>query len=104
MNLLEMIHGEKRLNSVVDYLRSQAFDGGDSISNLKVQKLLYFCQGWALVLLEKPLFKADFKAWKHGPVIPETYHRFKKHGWGPMPPGDMLVENPEEYLSKRELK
>jgi uncharacterized phage-associated protein len=55
-------------------------DAGDSISNLKLQKLLYYAQGGHLAYYGKPLFPEEVKAWAHGPVVPEVYHRYKQHG------------------------
>ena len=35
---------------------ARSFDGGDTISNLKMQKMLYYAQGWHLALTSKELF------------------------------------------------
>ncbi len=60
---------------------------GDSISNLKLQKLCYYAQGFHLALNGgKPLFKDSIAAWQHGPVIPPLYHEYKIYGGGPIPP------------------
>lgn len=47
------------------------------ISNLKLQKLLYYAQGCVLALTDKPLFKENIMAWEHGPVVAEVYQTFK---------------------------
>ena len=52
---------------------------GDSISNLKLQKLLYFMQGFHLAYFGEPLFKEDIKAWAYGPVVSEAYNKFKRY-------------------------
>lgn len=39
---------------------------------LKLQKLLYYAQGYALALLRRPLFPERIKAWTHGPVVPQV--------------------------------
>lgn len=51
-------------------------------SNKKLQKLLYYCQAWSLVLNKNPLFKNKIEAWLHGPVVTEVYMDFRKYGWG----------------------
>ncbi|HAS22646.1 MAG TPA: hypothetical protein DCR51_05795, partial [Idiomarina loihiensis] len=38
-----------------------------SISNLKLQKLMYYAQGLSLALFERPLFDGNIEAWTHGP-------------------------------------
>ncbi|WP_244215095.1 Panacea domain-containing protein [Pseudomonas sichuanensis] len=55
------------------------------ISNLKLQKLVYYAQGFSLALLGKPLFEDRIEAWMHGPVVPELYRCFSLHGSNPIP-------------------
>ena len=57
-------------------------DIGDLISNLKVQKLLYYVQGFSLAMHDKPLFNEDIYAWTYGPVVKEAYNHFKEFGSG----------------------
>lgn len=61
------------------FLSLQTDDASDAISNLKIQKLLYYAQGFHLALYSKPLFDEDFEAWEHGPVIPSLYHAYSIH-------------------------
>jgi uncharacterized phage-associated protein len=56
-------------------------EAGDSITHLKLQKLVYYAQAWALALLKRPLFEEDIQAWAHGPVVPSIYKRFKGFRW-----------------------
>jgi uncharacterized phage-associated protein len=64
---------------------------GDIISNLKLQKLLYYMQGYHLAFFDDVLFKENLEAWMYGPVVPEVYHRFKeKKAVG-------IVLDPNEY-------
>jgi len=66
---------------IANYFLSKADDSaGDAITNLKLQKLLYYAQGFHLALYDEPLFKEKIKAWKHGPVVPQIWHRFKRQG------------------------
>lgn len=52
---------------------------GDTISNLKLQKLLYFVQGFHLASFGEPLFDEEMIAWTYGPVVPEVYDTYKKY-------------------------
>ena len=52
-------------------LAKQDDDSGDLISNLKLQKLAYYAQGFCLAMHGRPLFPEAIKAWKHGPVVSE---------------------------------
>ncbi len=69
---------------VADFLLTECRERGDVITNLKLQKLLYYAQAWYLALNNKPLFEEDFEAWVHGPALPSQYRRFKKFEWKPI--------------------
>jgi uncharacterized phage-associated protein len=48
------------------------------LSNLKLQKLLYYAQGHHLARTGTPLFHETIEAWSHGPVVPQVYRAFKE--------------------------
>jgi uncharacterized phage-associated protein len=80
-------------------------EAGDLLSNLKLQKLCYYAQGFHLALFEKPLFNDRIEAWTHGPVVPDLYHAYKQHGSGaiPMPQGfaiDAIDKDVRELLDE----
>jgi uncharacterized phage-associated protein len=54
------------------------------ISNLKLQKLLYYAKGFHQAIFEETLFPEKLWAWTHGPVVPDTYHQYKNYGAGPI--------------------
>lgn len=60
-------------------------DAGDLISHLKLQKLLYYTQGFGLALLDRPVFGERIVAWQHGPVVPAVWEEFKGYGSDPIP-------------------
>lgn len=47
------------------------------MSTMKLQKLCYYSQAWALVWDDAPLFNEDFQAWANGPVCPELFFKTK---------------------------
>lgn len=51
-----------------------------SLTQLKLQKLLYLAQGWNYVWDDKPLFDDDFVPWGYGPANEKVYKEFKKYG------------------------
>ena len=53
---------------------------GDTLSNLKMQKLLYYAQGYSLALFDTPIFQDRIEAWEYGPVVKNVYNAFKKYG------------------------
>ena len=67
----------KTSKQIADWILSKInIEAGDTISPLKLQKLLYYCQAWHLAVFGKPLFVEEIEAWSHGPVIPSQYKRF----------------------------
>lgn len=48
-----------------------------SMSTMKLQKLCYYSQAWALVWDDSPLFQEEFQAWANGPVCPELFFKTK---------------------------
>ena len=67
--------------NVADYFLARVDqEEGELISNLKLQKLLYYAQGFYLALNGEPLFGEAIEAWTHGPVVPEIYRQYKGHG------------------------
>ncbi|ELR96863.1 Panacea domain-containing protein [Gloeocapsa sp. PCC 73106] len=69
---------------VANYFINVANETGSYVSNLKLQKLVYYAQAWYLALYGEPLFEEDFQAWVHGPVIPELYNEYKSFRWKPI--------------------
>lgn len=51
------------------------------ISNLYLQKLLYFVHAFFLVETkeQKPLFNSKMEAWAYGPAFPEVYYSFDSY-------------------------
>lgn len=70
------------------YLASQELVGDnqerEGITNLKLQKVLYFAQAYYLAKLGKPLFSDNIEAWEYGPVVPSIYRKYKTNGNNPI--------------------
>jgi uncharacterized phage-associated protein len=60
-------------------------EAGDSLTHLKLQKLVYYAQAWTLAIFDRPLFDEDFEAWVHGPALPSLFRRFKGASWESLP-------------------
>lgn len=67
---------------------------GENITNLKLQKLVYYAQGFHLALIGDVLFSDPIEAWQHGPVVRRLYFRHREHGGKPIP-------TPEEFSPER---
>jgi uncharacterized phage-associated protein len=58
---------------------------GDGIGAKKLQKLLYYCQGWHLAWTGRPLFSERIAAWDMGPVVVDLWYGEKRATTGPAP-------------------
>ncbi|MDY0320954.1 MAG: DUF4065 domain-containing protein [Arcobacteraceae bacterium] len=66
---------------VVDYFLSKTINDDDAkLTNLKIQKLIYYAQGFHLAIFNTELYQDEIEAWQHGPVCPKIYHDFKQFG------------------------
>jgi len=73
------------------FLALQDKDSGELISNLKLQKLLYYAQGYHVAFhgVNNPLFQEKIYAWKHGPVVRAVYTHFAGYNRRAIPAGDI---------------
>lgn len=55
------------------------------VDPLKLQKLLYYAQGWNLAWYGEKLFPDALEAWTWGPVVDEVYQTYKQHDDEPIP-------------------
>lgn len=62
---------------VANYVVNYSIEQECPVSNLKLQKLLYYIQAASLVERQKPAFQDEISAWTYGPVVEPVYHRFK---------------------------
>jgi uncharacterized phage-associated protein len=70
--------------SICNLILDQAESTNRRITNLALQKLLYFAHGLHLVETKSPLVTGFFEAWQHGPVHPIAYRAFKSAGAEPI--------------------
>lgn len=74
--------------------------GGELMTNMKLQKMLYYQQGFHLAYFGTPLFDEDIEAWMYGPVVPVIYEEYKSYGRNGIEPNRELAFSFEQ---KKEL-
>lgn len=94
-----------RALDIANYFLYRAEKDGELISNLKVQKLIYYAQGIHLALYGAPLFNDPIKAWAYGPVVPSLYRKYKKYAMGGVPADrffdpDLIDEKSKGFLDE----
>lgn len=81
-------------------LKTEAMSGGEEfMTNMKLQKMLYYQQGFHLAYFGTPLFNEDIEAWMYGPVVPSVYNNYKDNGKGGIIPNKEKIfefENEKE--------
>lgn len=82
-------------------LKSCNLCGCDLMSNLKLQKMLYYEQGYHLGAFGTPLFDEDIEAWLYGPAVPSVFRHFRSYGTGgilPSSDSEVMLSEDEEIL------
>ena len=68
-----------------------------SMTAMKLEKLVYYCQGWHLARHGVPLFEEAIEAWRQGPVVPVLYRQHRRQytvsNW---PSGDVSQLTPAQ--------
>lgn len=93
-----MYNANKVARYIIWYCKKQGY----TISNLKLQKILYFVQASFLVNLGKPCFYENIEAWDFGPVVSEVYQEYKIFGSGDIP--GYVCKNAEQDIVRTDMK
>ncbi len=80
---------------VARYFIVRAYEDGieAEMTNMKVQKLLYYAQSLHLALYDRPLFDAEIQAWRYGSVCPPAYRFYSNFEANQLP-----IPSKEDYL------
>ena len=80
-----------RPEGIANAFLKKAKQSGISVTQMKLQKLVYIAHGWTLALSAKPLVNQEPEAWDRGPVFPELRDYAKNSGSKPIV--DLIHEN-----------
>ena len=86
------------------YIVVKCIEDRHPISNLQLQKILYYIQREFLQKLGKVAFRGDIEAWPFGPVVPEVYYYFCGAGAMPITLCDDPTQNAINSFSEDELE
>lgn len=73
--LLDIKSEDSIIEDVAKYIVNQA-----EITNLALQKLLYYVQMFYMAIYKKHAFNSRCNAWEYGPVFGSIYYKYKKFG------------------------
>ena len=68
------------VDTVSSYIIKYSDEHFGGVSNLRLQKLLYFVQVEFIKTFNEAAFKEEIVAWSFGPVVPEIYRKYKVFG------------------------
>jgi uncharacterized phage-associated protein len=72
-------------NHVLNTILQRSFrEGRTDMSPMKLQKMLFYTQGWHLATTGNPALDKPFEVWRYGPVVSQIYHDLKRFGAGPV--------------------
>ncbi len=77
-------------NYIAEFFIRRFIKTESPITNLKLQKLLYYAQGIGFGRCNLKLLKEPFLAWEYGPVVKEVYNNYKSYGKDPLPVTDKI--------------
>lgn len=65
---------------IANWFIERANADGKSMSIMALLKLTYIAHGWHLEVFDEPLIQNQIEVWRHGPVITDIYHEYRKQG------------------------
>lgn len=74
-----------RAIDVADFIIQESNRLGHPVTNLELQKYMYFCHARSLLDTNLPLIEDEaLQKWKYGPVSSTAYHTYKRYGIDPI--------------------
>jgi uncharacterized phage-associated protein len=70
--------------AVANELLDLAGRSNRKLTQIEIQKLVYFTHGWHLALTDQTLIPDQIEAWTYGPVVRRLYDALKKFGNSPI--------------------
>lgn len=67
-------------NSTIESVALYVLNSKYEITNMSLQKLLYYIEAFVAVLLNVQIYNSRCEAWMYGPVYPDIYEKYKSFG------------------------
>lgn len=82
---------------IAQYIINKCINSGKPVSNLQLQKILYYVQGEYMKENNgEPLFEDDIVAWQYGPVVSEVYYHYNIYSSSAITSEQNYIELTEE--------
>ena len=86
---------------VANYIIAKCNELQYEISNLRLQKLLYYVQGYFFKIHNESAFDSNICNWPYGPVVPEIYYEYCIYGANPILFEDDKLEDTINRIKNR---
>jgi len=90
-------------NTIAYAFVQKGISEGKYMTQMKLQKMVYFAHGYHLAKYGEALVKEVFQAWKYGPVIPSIYQSYKLYGSDPIFNTELIAKSVNDFLNPTEL-
>lgn len=77
---------------VAKFVVNYAAENNKDVTNMKLQKILYYLQGFSYIVFGEPLFNDEIEAWPYGPVVRKAYVNFSVFGSREIPCYNNIME------------
>ena len=69
---------------VSNYIIDRLHQEGKDVNNIRLQKILYYAQGYNLKVFGRRLFLNDVVQWQYGPSVPSAWFEYSVYGSSPI--------------------
>jgi len=95
--------GKYNAINIAKYIVKKCDDINKNITNLQMQKILFFIQKESIKKMGTGLFYNRMEAWKYGPVVPDVYYEYSGFGALPIEFYDFFEEVPNIEINDKAL-
>lgn len=86
---------------IAKYIIHQYWRNGEPITNLKLQKILYYVQGYVSKRCNEPAYPQRIYNWPYGPVVQDVYFEYNQNRAKSIEaPEDAAMEQAEQHLKR----
>lgn len=95
--------GKYNAINIAKYIVKKCDDDNKNITNLQMQKILFFIQKENIKKMGTGLFYNRIEAWRYGPVVPDVYYKYSGFGAMPIEFYDFFEEIPYIEITDKNL-
>lgn len=99
-----IMESKYNVSNISKYIISKCNYEKKIITNLYLQKILYYVQGYFLKKYNMLAFDSDIEAWQYGPAIPDSYYEYCANSTKPIVFAGNEIDDYLDGISKKKHK